>query len=116
MAFVSKGMLLATAGAPGAVVWPFSGAEGPMGKEAAEIGFDEASLVTRVAGTPDRGILAAGADDGRVWACELTSRRLNPIKAEKGPPITALAVTADGKRLAWGDEEGGAGVVDLPEL
>jgi WD40 repeat protein len=116
LAFVAKGMLLATAGAPGAVVWPFSGADGPMGKEAAEIGFDESSLVTRVAGTPDRSILAAGVDDGRVWACDLTSRHLHPVKAEKGPPITALAMSTGGARLAWGDEEGGAGVVDLPAL
>jgi hypothetical protein len=116
LVFVSKGMLLATAGAPGAVVWPFSGADGPMGKEAAEIGFDESSLVTRVAGTPDRALLAAGVDDGRVWACDLTSRHLHPIKAEKGAAITALAMTANGARLAWGDEDGGAGVVDLPAL
>ncbi|HZC17206.1 MAG TPA: WD40 repeat domain-containing protein [Caulobacteraceae bacterium] len=116
LAFMSKGMLMATAGAPGAVVWPFSGADGPMGKEAAEIGFDEASLVTRVAGTPDRGILAAGVDDGRVWVCDLASRHLHPIKAEKGAAITALAITRDGRRLAWGDEDGGAGVVDLPAL
>ena len=116
LVFVSKGMLLATAGAPGAVVWPFSGADGPMGKEAAEIGFDESSLVTRVAGAPDRAILAAGVDDGRVWACDLTSRHLHPIKAEKGAPITALAVTSSGARLAWGDEDGEAGVVDLPAL
>jgi WD40 repeat protein len=116
LVFVSKGMLLATAGAPGAVVWPFSGADGPMGKEAAEIGFDESSLVTRVAGAPDRAILAAGVDDGRVWACDLTSRHLHPIKAEKGPAITALTMSANGARLAWGDEDGGAGVVDLPAL
>jgi WD40 repeat protein len=116
LAFVAKGMLLATAGAPGAVVWPFSGADGPMGKEASEIGFDESSLVTRVAGTPDRSILAAGVDDGRVWACDLASRHLHPVKAEKGPPITALAMSTGGARLAWGDEEGGAGVVDLPAL
>jgi WD40 repeat protein len=116
LVFVSKGMLMATAGAPGAVVWPFSGADGPMGKEAAEIGFDESSLVTRVAGTPDRAILAAGVDDGRVWVCDLTSRHLHPVKADKGPPITALAITANGARLAWGDEDGGAGVVTLPAL
>jgi WD40 repeat protein len=116
LVFLSKGLLLATAGAPGAVVWPFSGADGPMGKEAAEIGFDESSMVTRVAGTPDGSILAAGVDDGRVWACDLTSRQLAPIKAEKGAAITALAMTSNGKRLAWGDEDGGAGVVDLPSL
>jgi WD40 repeat protein len=116
LVFLAKGALLATSGAPGAVVWPFSGANGPMGKEAAEIGFDESALVTRVAGSPDRTILAAGLDDGRVWASDLTSRRLETLKAEKGAAITALAVSADGARLAWGDEQGQAGAVDLPAL
>ncbi|HEX4181235.1 MAG TPA: WD40 repeat domain-containing protein [Caulobacteraceae bacterium] len=113
LVFLAKGALLATSGAPGAVVWPFGGANGPMGKDAAEIGFDKAALVARVAGAPDRTILAAGLDDGRVWACDLTSRRLEPIKAEKGAPISALAVSPDGKRLAFGDEEGQAGVLEL---
>jgi WD40 repeat protein len=113
LVFLSKGMLMATAGAPGAVVWPFAGADGPMGKEAAEIGFEEGSTITRVAAAPDRTILAAGLSDGRVWACDLTSRRLEPIKGEKGAPISALAMSADAKRLAWGDENGGAGVVEL---
>lgn len=114
LVFLSKGLLMATAGAPGAVVWPFAGSDGPMGKEAAEIGFDESAMTTRVAAAPDRTILAAGLDDGRVWACDLTSHRLEPLKAGKGAPITALAMTPDAARLAWGDEEGGAGVVDLP--
>ncbi|HXQ09387.1 MAG TPA: WD40 repeat domain-containing protein [Caulobacteraceae bacterium] len=113
LVFLSKGMLMATAGAPGAVVWPFAGADGPMGKEAAEIGFEEGSTVTRVAAAPDRAILAAGLSDGRVWACDLTSRRIETIKAERGAPITALAMSAGAKRLAWGDEDGGAGVAAL---
>ncbi len=113
LAFLAKGMLMATAGAPGAVVWPFGGANGPMGKEAAEIGFDESALVARVAASPEGSILAAGLDDGRVWACDLTNRGLKPVKADKGPAISALAVSADGRRLAWGDEEGGAGVAEL---
>jgi len=116
VAFLSKGLLLATSGAPGVVVWPFAGANGPMGKEAAEIGFDETTLVARVTGTPDGSILAAGLDDGRVWACNLTSRHLEPVKAEKGAAISALAITADGRRLAWGDEDGQAGVAELPAL
>ena len=116
MVFMARGMLLATAGAPGVVVWPFGGAGGPMGKEASEIGFDESSLVARVAGAPDGTILAAGLDDGRVWTCNLTSRRLETIKAEKGAAISALALTPDGARLAWGDEDGTVGVEDLPAL
>ena len=116
LAFMSKGNLMATSGANGVVVWPFAGANGPMGKEASEIGYDESAMVVRVAGTPDRTILAAGLDDGRVWACDLTSRRLEPVKAEKGAAISALALSLDGERLAWGDEAGEAGVVELPAL
>jgi hypothetical protein len=69
-----------------------------------------------MAAAPELTVMAAGLDDGRVWACDLTSRRIEPVKAEKGPPISALAVTPKGDRLAWGDEDGGAGVVDLPPL
>jgi WD40 repeat protein len=114
LTFLAKGALLATSGAPGAVVWPFGGANGPMGKEAVEIGFDESALIARVAGASDRTLLAAGLDDGRIWTCDLTSRQLETLKAEKGAPISALAMSADGRRLAFGDEEGQAGVVELP--
>jgi WD40 repeat protein len=113
LAFLAKGNLLATSGANGAVVWPFAGSSGPMGKQAAEVGFDESALVARVAGTPAGQIVAAGLDDGRVWACDLAGQRIVPLKAEKGSPITALAISPDGKRVAWGDEDGAAGVADF---
>jgi len=113
LAFLSKGSLLATSGANGAVCWPFAGTTGPMGKQAAEIGWDEAALTTRIAATPERSWLAAGLDDGRVWACDVTGERLVPLKSEKGSPITALAITADAKRVAWGDEDGNAGVAEV---
>jgi WD40 repeat protein len=113
LTFLSKGMLLATSGAPGAVVWPFVGANGPMGKEAAEIGFDETALVARVAAAPDLTLVAAGLDDGRVWWCDLTSRRVEPVRTDKGAAISALAMSPDGRRLAWGREDGEAGVVGI---
>jgi hypothetical protein len=100
---------LATAGANGVVLWPFTGADGPMGKQAAEIGFEDASLVVRVAG--EGRTLAAGLDDGQVWACDLDNKALRPVKAEKGAAISALAVS--GGRVAWGDEAGEAGALDL---
>ena len=113
LAFFSRGNLLVTSGAQGAVVWPFAGATGPMGKEAAEIGYDEAAMVVRVAAAPGSSWMAAGLDDGRVWACDVTGRRVLPLKAEKGAPVTALGMTPDGKRVAWGCEDGAAGVAEV---
>jgi WD40 repeat protein len=110
LAFLSKGSLLATSGANGVVVWPFAGATGPMGKQAAEVGYDESATVVKVATAPATSWLAAGLDDGRVWACDLTGQRIIPLKAEKGSQITALSITPDAKRVAWGDEDGNAGV------
>lgn len=113
LVFLSKGQLMATSGASGAIVWPFGGATGPMGKSAAEVGFEEGALVARVAATPQGGRVVAGLEDGRVWTVELTASEIITLKEAKGPPITALAVTADGRRAAWGDEAGGAGVAEI---
>jgi len=113
LAFLAKGQMLATSGANGVVVWPFAGATGPMGKQAAEVGYDEAAMVVRVAGAPGLTLVAAGLDDGRVWACDLTGQRIVPLKAEKGAPVSALAMTPDGKRVAWGCEDGAAGVAEV---
>jgi WD40 repeat protein len=114
LSFLAHGALLATSGAEGAVVWPFAGANGPMGKQAAEIGHEDGARVTRVAGTPERPVLAAGLEDGRVWIADLTARGVERLRADKGAAIAALALSPDGKRLAWGDEDGEAGVVETP--
>ncbi len=113
LAFLDKGRFLATSGASGVVLWPFSGAGGPMGQPATEIGFQDGAVVSRVAAAPALARVAAGLEDGRVWQAGL-SGAMHMVKAEKGAPITALAMSDDGARLAWGDEEGGAGLVELP--
>ena len=114
--FLAKGALMATAGAQGAVVWPFAGSSGPMGKEAAEVAYDESSMVVRVAASLNGSALAGGLEDGRVWVIDLSGGTTHFIKAEKGPPITALAMSPDGGQIAWGDEDGGAGLVPTPAL
>jgi WD40 repeat protein len=114
LTFLEGGRMLATAGANGVVVWPFAGADGPMGKQAMEIGFDERALVTRVAAEPAGTALVAGLSDGRIWAADVGSGRRVEVKTEPGPPISALALEAG--RIAWGDEEGSADVADLPAL
>jgi WD40 repeat protein len=113
MSFLSNGQLMATSGAQGAVLWPFVGANGPMGREATEIGFDEGSMVAIVASRPRHGLLAAGLNDGRVWLADPAGQGLNFLKADKGPPITALAMSPDATRVAWADEDGNAGVADI---
>ena len=113
LTFLDSGKLMATAGAAGAVIWPFGGSTGPMGKQAAEIGFQEGSTVTRVAAVARTPRLAAGLSDGRVWTADLGQGAVQFVKAEKGEPISALAVSPDGRRIAWGDEAGGAGVAEV---
>jgi WD40 repeat protein len=110
MSFLSNGQLLATSGAQGAVLWPFIGANGPMGREATEIGFDEGSLVALVASQPKQGLLAAGLTDGRVWLADPAGQGLNFLKAERGAAVVALAMNPDATRVAWADEDGQAGV------
>ena len=113
LAFLARGNMLATSGANGVVVWPVAGSTGPMGKQAAEVGYDEAAMVVRVAAAPSLGWVAAGLDDGRVWACDLAGQKIIPLKAEKGSPVSALAMSPDAKRVAWGDEDGNAGVAEV---
>ena len=113
LAFLSGGQLMATSGAQGAVLWPFIGANGPMGREATEIGYDENALVNLVAARPAHGRLAAGLTDGRVWIADPAGQGLNFVKAERGPPIVALALSPDATRVAWADEDGAAGVAEV---
>ncbi len=112
MSFLSDGRLMATSGAQGAVLWPFVGSNGPMGREATEIGFDEGGLVALVASQPRHGLLAAGLNDGRVWLADPAGQGLDFLKADRGAPVAALAMSLDATRVAWADEDGNAGVAN----
>lgn len=116
LAFLAKGNALATSGSNGAVVWPFGGMNGPMGKQAAEVGFEEGVVVTRIAATPDRTVIAAGLDDGRVWVMDAARADKTFVRADKAEPISAIALSRDGSQVAWGDEGGAAGVAEVARL
>lgn len=115
VAFLADGRLMATSGAQGAVAWAFRGNNGPMGEQASEVGpLEEGVTVTKVAGTPGSTLLAAGRADGRVWVADLQGSRLEYVRAGAGAPVSALAVTRAGDRVAWGDQDGAAAVETSP--
>lgn len=107
------GLWLASSGADAAIVWPFQG-EGPTGKAPRECGARHAK-VTRVAFHPKALVLAVGYDDGCILMIRLTdASELLVRPAQKGSGITAFAWDKLGKRLAFGTEDGLAGVLALP--
>lgn len=107
------GLWLASSGADAAIVWPFQG-EGPQGKAPRECGARHAK-VTRVAFHPRALVLAVGYDDGCILMIRLTDASellVRPALRDSG--ITAFTWDKGGKRLAFGTEDGMAGVLTLP--
>ena len=81
------------------------------------VAYDE-GLTTRVASAGGKGpLLAVGRDDGRVGVLNLAATANEKVRnTPTGAPVTALALSTDGGRVAWGDESGGAGVAGLPAM
>jgi len=108
------GNWLATSGADAAIVWPFQAKDGPMGKAPRECGIRPAR-VSQVAFHPKALVLAIGYDDGCILLCRLTdASELLVRPASGGSGITALAWDPIGAQLAFGAEDGAAGVLTLP--
>lgn len=115
MQWSGDGLWLATSGADAIIVWPFQGERGPMGKAPREAGVRPAK-VSCVAFHPKAMVVAGGYDDGCVLLCRLTdASELLVRRAEKDVgPVTAMAWSADGRKLAFGTAEGSAGILTLP--
>lgn len=106
-----KGKWLATSGDARAILWPFDGKTGPMGKAPLLLAERKGALVTRVAFHPRDDFLAVGYSDGAVVLARVDDRVV-PID-EGGAFVTALAWNDAGTRLGWGDEDGRVGVLDM---
>jgi len=112
MSWSGDGAWLATSGAEGAIIWPFSG-NGPTGKAPRECGV-RPKRVTRVAFHPKALVLAIGYEDGWVMLVRLTDAAELLVRRGTGEPVTALAWDALGQRLLFGTEDGAAGLLTLP--
>ena len=106
-----KGKWLATSGDARAILWPFEGKMGPMGKAPLLLAERKGALVTRVAFHPRDDFLAVGYSDGAVVLARLDDRMV--LIDEGGAFVTVLAWNDAGTRLGWGDEDGRIGLLDL---
>ena len=106
------GKALATSGADSVIVWPFGSKDGPMGKEPGILAPLKAK-VTMVACHPKQDILACGYSDGTILMVRMTDGAEILVRANKGEPVTALAWNAKGTLLAFVDQTGDAGLLEI---
>lgn len=109
----AKGKWLATTGAPAAIVWPFSGKDGPMGKAPLELGTRADILVTSVAFHPLDDVLAIGFIDGMILGVRLADSKEALLRRPGKGAITAMSWSQNGKLIAFASEAGDCGVIDI---
>jgi WD40 repeat protein len=112
MSWSVGGKGLATSGADTVIVWPFASKDGPMGKEPAMLAPLQAR-VSAVACHPKQDVMAAGYSDGTVLMIRFEDGAEILVRRNKGVAISALAWNAKGTWLAFSDEEGDAGLLEL---
>lgn len=107
-----RGRWLASSGANCAVVWPFAGKMGPQGKTPALLG-ERPVIVTAVAFHPREEWLAMGYADGAVRLERMADNFISELDEPGEGAVTALSWSADGSKLAIGDEAGRGAIVSV---
>lgn len=108
-----KGKWLASSGAPAAIVWPFQGKDGPMGKAPLELGTRGNTQVTCVCCHPGQDVVAIGYEDGMVLAARFTDAKEVLLRRPGKGAVTALAWDRQERRIAFGSAAGDCGVIDI---
>ncbi|WP_439573164.1 WD40 repeat domain-containing protein [Phreatobacter sp.] len=109
------GKFLATSGAAEAILWPFTGKNGPMGASptmiapAAKAGIK----VTQVAAHPSSPVVAVGFADGLILLTRIEDGAEILLREPDGDAVTAMAWRADGKGFLFGTDSGAAGIAAL---
>jgi WD40 repeat protein len=113
LAWDRRGKTLFTSGAGRVIGWPFTGRQGPMGRDPLEVGPErDDALVTAVAASPEIDAVAAGTSDGAVWFEEIGDPGVNYLMLN-GAKVTALSFSPDGAHIALGCEDGYAAIVPV---
>ncbi|VIO68530.1 hypothetical protein CI1B_21520 [Bradyrhizobium ivorense] len=112
MSWSAGGKGLATSGADSVIVWPFTSKDGPMGKEPAMLAPMPARVAV-VACHPKNDIMAVGYSDGTVLMVRLEDGAEILVRRTGGAPVSGLAWNAKGTLLAFGSEDGDAGILEM---
>jgi WD40 repeat protein len=112
MSWSAGGKGLATSGADTVIIWPFTSKDGPMGKEPAMLAPLQAR-VSMVACHPKQDVMAAGYSDGTVLMVRLEDGAEILVRRNGSAAVSALAWNARGTLLAFGTEDGDAGMVEM---
>jgi len=107
-----RGRMLFTGGANRVIGWPFTGRNGPMGREPMEVGPSRDAVVQVVATHPDQDIVAAGTSDGAVWLETIGDPGTSFVMLD-GAKVSALAFSPAGTHLALACEDGYAALVPV---
>jgi len=110
--WTADGAYLATSGSEQLILWPFDGKDGPMGKQPLMLA-PAASRVAMVACHPRQPVIATGFNDGIVLLVRVEDGAEILVRGKGGAPVTALGWDEAGAQLAFGTDDGEAGVVSL---
>jgi hypothetical protein len=108
----ADGKWLASAGAEQLILWSFQSKDGPMGKPPRMLAPYPARAVL-VSCHPSEPVVAVGYADGLLLLVRIEDGAEILAKKPGAAPVTALGWRSDGAALAFGTEDGEAGVVDL---
>jgi len=112
MAWTPGGAHLATSGADRLVLWPFVGKDGPLRQQPRMLAPHQ-HAVTVVACHPGEEAVATGYEDGMVLLVRVEDGAEVLARRPGTSPVTALAWDDEGALLAFGTEDGEAGIIDL---
>jgi WD40 repeat protein len=110
-----RGDWLATSGATEILLWTFKGKKGPMGTSPLILSR-RPSQVTQVVFHSLNSYVAAGYRDGAILLARQDDMKELLVRRAKGGAVTGLACSRDGRRLAYGTEDGSTGLVDFSLL
>lgn len=113
LSWSNKGKWLASSGAPAAIVWPFQGKDGPMGKAPLELGTRGNVMVTCVACHPSQDVAAIGYDDGMILAVRFADAKEVLLRRPGKGAVTAMGWDKEERRIAFGSAVGDCGVIDI---